>query len=55
MSFLRIEDVAVANLSKSFVTEPDEAVAPVVFLYIFGAVAWLTAIIAWVFFFRGYA
>jgi hypothetical protein len=45
----------VANLSKSVVVEPDEAVAPVVFLYIFGVIAWLSAVIAWVFYFRGYA
>ena len=44
-----------ANLSNSVVTEPDEAIAPVVFVYIFGVIAWLAAVIAWVFYFRGYA
>ena len=43
------------NLSRSVVTESDESVAPVVFLYIFGVIAWLSAVIAWVFYFRGYA
>ena len=43
------------NLAKSVVTEPDEAVAPVVFLYIFGVIFWLAAVVAWVFYFRGYA
>jgi hypothetical protein len=45
----------VSTLSESVVTEPDEAVAPVVFLYIGSVVAWLFAVIAWVFYFRGYA
>jgi hypothetical protein len=45
----------VSQLSKSVVMEPDEVVAPVVFLYIFGVIAWLSAVIAWVFYFRGYA
>lgn len=40
---------------KSVVVESDEAVAPFVFLYIFGVIAWLAAVIAWVFYFRGYA
>ncbi len=44
-----------ATLSNSVVTEPDEAVAPLVFVYIFGAIAWLFAVLAWVFYFRGYA
>jgi hypothetical protein len=39
----------------SVVKEPDEIAAPLVFLYIFGVLAWLSAIIAWVFYFRGYA
>ena len=39
----------------SAVKEPDEIAAPLVFLYIFGALAWLFAVIAWVFYFRGYA
>jgi hypothetical protein len=49
------EVLAVANPSKSVVTEADEAVAPFVFVYIFGAIAWLTAVVAWVYYFRGYA
>jgi hypothetical protein len=36
-------------------TEPDERAAPVVFLYIGGVVTWLAAVVAWVFYFRGYA
>ena len=36
------------------ISESDEVVAPVVFVYIFGVIAWLAAIIAWVFYFRGY-
>ena len=43
------------NPQKSVVVEPDEAVAPLVFLFIFGVIAWLAAVIAWVFYFRGYA
>ncbi len=43
------------NPGKAAVTEPDEAVAPVVFLYIFAVIGWLAAVIAWVFYFRGYA
>ena len=35
--------------------EPDEAVAPLVGLYIFGVVGWLAAVLLWVFWFRGYA
>jgi len=41
--------------SQSVVVEPDEAVALFVFLYIFAVIAWLAAVIAWVFYFRGYA
>jgi hypothetical protein len=37
------------------VVEPDEVVAPFVFIYIFAVIAWLGAVIAWVFYFRGYA
>jgi len=39
----------------SVVKEPDERVAPFVFVYIFGVLAWLFAALAWVFYFRGYA
>jgi hypothetical protein len=49
----RVSDVS--NLSRSVVTEPDEAAAPFVFVYIFGVIAWLSAVLAWVFYFRGYA
>lgn len=41
--------------TESVVREPDEAVAPLVFVYLWGAIAWLFAVIAWVFWFRGYA
>jgi hypothetical protein len=41
--------------SQLIVLEPDELVAPLVFVYIFGVIAWLAAVIAWVFYFRGYA
>lgn len=44
-----------ANLACSVVKEPDEIVAPVAFLYILGMTGWLGAVIAWVFYFRGYA
>jgi hypothetical protein len=39
----------------SVVKEPDELTAPLVFVYIFGVLAWLFTVIAWVFYFRGYA
>jgi hypothetical protein len=39
----------------SVVKEPDEILAPLVFVYLGGVVAWLFAVIAWVFYFRGYA
>ena len=39
----------------SVVKEPDEAVAPLVFAYLGGVVVWLFAVLAWVFYFRGYA
>jgi hypothetical protein len=41
--------------TRSIVWEPDEIAAPAVFLYILGVVGWLAAVIAWVFWFRGYA
>ena len=40
---------------RSVVKEPDEIAAPFVFAYIFVMVVWLLAVIAWVFWFRGYA
>lgn len=39
----------------SAVKEPDESVAPLVFVYIGGVLVWLSAALAWVFYFRGYA
>jgi len=39
----------------SVVKEADEKSAPLVFAYIFGVIAWLGAVMAWVFWFRGYA
>ncbi|MCS6863807.1 MAG: hypothetical protein NZS48_01860 [Gemmata sp.] len=39
----------------SIVPEADEVLAPLVFSYIVGVVVTLLAIIAWVFWFRGYA
>ncbi len=39
----------------SVVKEPDEIVAPLVFVYIGGVLVWLFAVLAWVFHFRGYA
>jgi hypothetical protein len=44
-----------ANLAKSVVMESDESIAPAVILYTFGVIAWLGAVISWVFYFRGYA
>ena len=41
--------------ARSVVREPDETAAPFVFAYIWGVVAAIAAIIAWVFWFRGYA
>jgi hypothetical protein len=40
---------------QSVVREPDEVAAPFVFAYIVAVVGWLAAVIAWVFWFRGYA
>lgn len=39
----------------SVVKEPDETLAPLVFLYISSVLVWLGAVLAWVFWFRGYA
>jgi hypothetical protein len=41
--------------TRSVVKEPDEFASPVVFAYIFATLAWLTAVLVWVFWFRGYA
>ena len=43
------------DAKRSVVTEPDEAAAPFVFVYIYCVLAWLAAVVAWVFWFRGYA
>jgi hypothetical protein len=43
------------HLAKSVATEPDESAAPAVIVYIFAVLGWLAAVIAWVFYFRGYA
>ncbi|MCE9564802.1 MAG: hypothetical protein K8U57_22440 [Planctomycetes bacterium] len=43
------------QLKRSIVREPDELLAPLVFLYMAGVIATLTAALAWVFWFRGYA
>lgn len=37
------------------VREADDIVAPFVFAYIFGAVASIAALLAWVYWYRGYA
>jgi hypothetical protein len=42
-------------LHESVVVEADERAAPFVFAYIFGVIGWLVAVLAWVFWFRGYA
>jgi hypothetical protein len=39
----------------SVVAEPDERLAPLVFAYLAVVVAALAAILAWVYYFRGYA
>jgi hypothetical protein len=39
----------------SVVKEADERLAPLAFLYVAGVVAALGAILAWVYWFRGYA
>ena len=41
--------------TKSVVTESDEAAAPLAFVYLAGVVVWLFAVLAWVYYFRGYA
>ena len=40
---------------ESVIKESDEVAAPFVFVYLGGVVVWLFAVIAWVFYFRGYA
>jgi hypothetical protein len=39
----------------SVVKEPDETTAPLVFAYIALVIVWLATVLAWVFWFRGYA
>jgi hypothetical protein len=41
--------------AESVAREPDEAVAKFVFAYIAGVIGTLAAVLAWVFWFRGYA
>lgn len=41
--------------TRSVVKEPDEVAAPVVFAYIFAVIGWLGVVLAWVFWFRGFA
>lgn len=43
------------TLRESVVPEADERAAPLVIAYIFGVLGWLGAVLAWVFWFRGYA
>jgi hypothetical protein len=43
------------QLKRSVVTEADEIAAPFVFVYILFVIGWLAAVLAWVFWFRGYA
>jgi hypothetical protein len=45
----------VDHQTESIVREADEKAASFVFLYIFAVIGWLAAVIAWVFWFRGYA
>ncbi len=42
-------------MNDSTITEADEVAAPFVFAYIAGTIVWLGAVIAWIFWFRGYA
>jgi hypothetical protein len=42
-------------MRRSIVREPDEVAAPAVFAYIAIVIGWLAALLAWVFWFRGYA
>jgi hypothetical protein len=37
------------------VREPDELLAPLVWVYLFAVVGWLVAVLLWVFWYRGYA
>ena len=43
------------SLKRSIVREPDERLAPLVFLYLGGVIFTLAGVLAWVFWFRGYA
>lgn len=42
-------------LKQCIVRESDETAAPFVFVYIFAILGWLSAVLLWVFWFRGYA
>ncbi|WP_439620321.1 hypothetical protein [Gemmata sp.] len=43
------------TLKRSVAREPDERLAPLVFVYLAGVVATFFALLAWVYWFRGYA
>ena len=47
--------IAMTQQTVSVVKEPDETAAPLVFAYLGGVLVWLFAVLAWVFYFRGYA
>lgn len=42
-------------LKRSVAAEPDERLAPLVFVYLAGVVTTFFAVLSWVFWFRGYA
>ncbi|MBY0457839.1 MAG: hypothetical protein K2V38_10910 [Gemmataceae bacterium] len=41
--------------TRSVVPEPDEVAAPLVFVYLGGVILALLGLLAWVYYFRGYA
>ncbi len=43
------------SLKRSIFREPDERLAPLVFLYLAGVIFTLAALLMWFFWFRGYA
>jgi hypothetical protein len=51
----RVRFTVIEGRAESVAREPDEAVAKLVFAYIAGVIGTLTAALAWVFWFRGYA
>ncbi|QEG28061.1 hypothetical protein GobsT_28320 [Gemmata obscuriglobus] len=44
-----------SDRTRSVVHEPDEIAAPLVFVYLCGVLVCLSAALAWVYHFRGYA